>query len=101
MNLAILGRYAYDIQSIINFIFVPALMAIALLTFLWGVYTYFILGADSEDKLAEGRQFVLWSIIGFVVIVSVWGLVFMVGVTLGVGPGSPGNFAPPPPTVAI
>ncbi len=101
MNLTILQRYAYDIMGIINFIFVPVLMAIALLTFLWGVYTYFILGADSDDKRAEGRQFVLWSIIGFVVIVSVWGLVFMVGVTLGVGPGSPGNLAPPSPQVSI
>lgn len=99
MNLSILQRYANDIIGIINFIFVPALMAIALLTFFWGVYTYFILGADSEDKRADGRQFVLWSIIGFVVVVSVWGLVYMVGITLGVAPGDPRNIAPPSPTI--
>ena len=100
MNLAIIRGYTDAILSIVNFVLVPILMAIALLTFFWGVYKYFILGADSDGDREKGRQFVLWGIIGFAVIVSVWGLVWIVGGTL-LGPAGPGmnQLAPPPPTV--
>lgn len=96
MDLGYLMNYADDIFFIINRLFVPILIAIAFLTFLWGVYNYFILGAADPDKRSEGRGFVLWGIIGFVVIFSVWGLVAIVGNTLGLGPGGLG---PPTPTL--
>ncbi len=82
-------------MGVIFMFFVPAVIAIAFLTFLWGVYKYFILGADSETDRETGKQFILWGIIGFAVIVSVWGLVWMVIYTLGIGPMA----APPPPTI--
>jgi len=66
----------------VNFVLVPVLMAIAFIVFLWGVYKYFILGADSDTERATGRQFVLWGVLGFVIITSVWGLVNIVGQTL-------------------
>lgn len=100
MNLTIIRSYSDSILFIINFMAVPVLIAIALLTFFWGVYKYFILGAASDDDRASGRQFILWGIIGFAVIVSVWGLVWIVGGTL-LGPAGPGlnQLAPPPPTI--
>lgn len=61
------------IVPIIDAVILPFLYAIAFLAFLWGVYQYFI--NDSEEKRKQGRQFALWSIIGFFVIFSVWGLV--------------------------
>ncbi|MCX6787627.1 MAG: hypothetical protein NT108_00490 [Candidatus Kaiserbacteria bacterium] len=99
MDISYLQGYKENILIIINFLFIPAVMAIALLTFLWGVYNYFILGAESEDKRSEGRQFVLWGVIGFAVIASVWGLVYIVGATFGFFSGNAINFAPPPPKI--
>lgn len=93
MNLIPLQLYSAKIIYAINFYFAPALMAIAFITFLWGVYKYFILGAANDTERETGRQFVLWGIIGFAVIVSVWGLVFLVSGTLfGIAPigGVPG-----------
>lgn len=81
LNLFPIQLYSTRIIEAINFYFVPALMAIALITFLWGVYKYFILGAANDTERETGRQFVLWGIIGFVVILSFWGLVSIVGVT--------------------
>jgi len=66
----------------VNSVFVPILFAIAFLVFLWGVYKYFILGAADEKSRTDGKQFVLWGLIGFVVISSVWGLVNIVQKTL-------------------
>ncbi len=96
MDLTALRQYANSITYIINFLLIPTLIALALITFLWGVYRYFILGAENESEREKGKQFVLWGIIGFVVIVSVWGLVAVVGITLGLFPGTG---APPSPTI--
>lgn len=87
MDLSILQGYASQIIGVIYFLIVPAVIAIAFLTFLWGVYKYFILNADNETEREKGKQFILWGIIGFAVIVSVWGLVWMVIYTIGIGPG--------------
>ncbi len=87
INTSYLQGYASSIVGIINGIFVPVLISIAFITFLWGVYKYFIAGAASDTEREEGRKFILWGIIGFVVIFSVWGLVGIVGSTLGLSPG--------------
>ena len=63
-------------RSIIPFIF-----ALAVLMFIWGAVKFFIIGADEETKRNEGKQFMLWGIIALVVMVSVWGLVKIVGTT--------------------
>ncbi len=87
MDLIRITAFAGDIKSLINTVFVPVLFAIAFLYFVYGVYKYFILGADSEGERETGRKFVLWSVIGFAVILSVWGLVAIVLSTFGLGAG--------------
>ena len=96
VNIGVIKGYSDGIINIINGIFVPVLFAIAFLTFLWGVYNYFILGATEEESRSKGKQFVLWGLIGFVVILSVWGLVNIVQSTFGLTSG--GN-APARPTL--
>ena len=96
INTFYLQGYANSIVGIINGLLVPVLMAVAFIVFLWGVYSYFILGSDNEEKRITGRQFVLWSIIGFAIIFSVWGLVGIVGSTFGLAPG---GMAPGYPTL--
>ncbi|HQT83122.1 MAG: hypothetical protein B7W98_01230 [Parcubacteria group bacterium 20-58-5] len=74
--------YRDTIVWAVNSVLVPVLMAIAFIVFLWGVYKYFIQGAADEKNRTDGRQFVFWGIIGFVIISSIWGLVNIVGQTL-------------------
>lgn len=83
VNLNAITPYSDLIINLINDVFVPVLFALAFLMFLWGVYKYFILGAADEEARAKGREFVLWGLIGFVVILSVWGLVAIVTNTFG------------------
>lgn len=96
INIRALTPYSDSIIFIINNVFIPVIFAIAFLTFLWGVYRYFILGADNEAEREKGKSFVLWGVIGFVVILSVWGLVAVVLNTFGL---SPGGIAPNYPTL--
>ncbi len=94
INIGLVTQYSSGILALINQVFVPVLFAIAFLTFLYGVYKYFILGAANEAERAKGRDFVLWGIIGFVVILSVWGLVAIVGRTFGLQAGGTAPAAP-------
>lgn len=91
----VITPYTNGIIDIINTLLVPVIIAIAFITFLWGVYKYFILGAAEEKERAEGKTFVMWGIIGFVTILSVWALVKLGASILGLGTG---GTAPTPPT---
>lgn len=62
--------------------------ALAAAMFVWGVVNYFIIGAAEEKKRSEGKQFIIWGIIAFVVISSVWALVNILGSTFGLGPNT-------------
>ena len=62
-------------------------MAVAFIVFLYGVYKYFILNGASDDAHTEGRTFIIYGIVGFVVILSMWGLVGIVANTLNLSPG--------------
>ena len=95
MNLSFLQGYATNIKDIINLYFIPALIAIAFVTFLWGIYKYFIQGADNEEAQKKGKAFALYGIIGLVIIFSVWGIVSIFMGTLGLGTTS----SPQPPTI--
>ena len=96
VNISVIKGYSDGIIKIINDVFVPVLFAIAFFVFLWGVYKYFILGATEEKSREDGRTFVLWGIICFVVILSVWGLVNIVTSTFNLPTGGTG---PKPPTL--
>jgi hypothetical protein len=71
------------VLDFINTILVPLVFAVAFIVFLFGIYRYFIEGAGNAEKTNEGRQFLMWGLIGFFVMFSVWGLVNLLLGTLG------------------
>jgi hypothetical protein len=81
-NISDLGSF---IINTINNIIVPVLFAIAFIVFLWGAFDTFILGATSEEVKERGKNLMLWGLIGFFVMVSVWGLVNLLTGTLNFG----------------
>ena len=62
----------------INGFLVPAVFAIAFLLFIWGMFKYFILGGASEDSRESGKQLMIWGVVAFVMMVSIWGIVNVV-----------------------
>lgn len=65
-------------QSVIPFMF-----ALAVVLFIWGAIKFFIIEASEEAKREQGKQFMLWGIIALTVMISIWGLVKIVGGTFG------------------
>jgi hypothetical protein len=84
---------ANTIIYIINGILVPVLFALAFIVFLYGVAKTYIFSAGEAAEVERGHKLILWGIIGFVVMISLWGLVNVVASTFGLG----GVGAPPPP----
>ncbi len=74
-------------QIILNYIgySIPFLFSLALVVFIWGIVNYFFI----HDKRAEGAQLILFGIIGFFVMFSVWGLVNIFLGTFGFSSGLP------------
>lgn len=74
---------------------IPIIMVIATIVFLWGVIRYITAGGD-EEKLKEGRSFIIFGLVGLFVMLAIWGVVramvsqFGLGGTgnIPIGPGS-------------
>jgi hypothetical protein len=75
--------------SLINNIGVPVIFALAFIAFIWGVFQYFILGGADEEKKQKGQALMLYGIIGFFVMISVWGLVRILTGSVGLNNNVP------------
>jgi len=84
---------ANTILYIINSILVPVLFAVAFIVFLYGITKSYIFSRGEPDEVSEGHKLILWGIIGFVVMISVWGLVNVVANTFGLS-GYPAQHLP-------
>lgn len=82
------------ILYLINSVAVPLLFAIAFIVFLYGVARSYIFSRGDETEVEKGHRLILWGLIGFAVMVSLWGLVNVVANTFGLA----GYAAPPLPT---
>lgn len=58
------------------------LFAVALIYFLWGVFK-FVAGQNNEEGQEEGKQHMIWGIVGLFIMVSVWGILNFIQSTLG------------------
>ena len=61
---------------------IPIFIAIAFLTFIYGLIKYMVVTDD--DKKKEAKSVMIYGVIGLFVIVSVWGLVEFLQTNLGI-----------------
>jgi hypothetical protein len=69
------------------------MFTIALVTFIWGMFSFFG-RKDNTEELEKGKRHILWGIIGMAIMVSVFGLMtFITSTTSGgiVNPSSDGD----------
>jgi len=65
---------------------IPLIVTIALVVFMYGVIEY-ILNGDKEEKRKEGRKYMLWGIISLFVMLSIFGILGVLGNTFDLGFG--------------
>jgi len=84
MNFSLIPiAHAQTVTGIINSVvellnkIIPIIFAIATIVFLWGIVLFIISGGD-EEKRKEGRQYIIYGLIGLFVMVAVWGIINVV-----------------------
>ncbi len=87
-----------SIGTFINNVLIPLIFALALLFFIYGMFKYFIQGGDDEGNRETGRQLMIWAVLGFVFMVSIWGIVNLVANGFGFS-GETVNNIPTGPTL--
>lgn len=83
LNLDTLTGVVNELLKFVDTTVVPFVFAIAFIVFIWGMFLYFIAGASNDEQRSKGRKLLLWGLIAFVVMVSVWGIVNLFANTLG------------------
>lgn len=78
-----INTFVGKVTSFINDILIPLVFAIALLVFIWGAFMYFIYGGGDPEKRKEGTQLMMYAVIGFVLMVSIFGIVNLIANGLG------------------
>ena len=73
----VLDLFIYYITAI-----VPILISVAIMVFFWGIVK-FIAHAYDEKAVAEGKQLIIWGLVGIFVIVALWSIVGYVQSSFG------------------
>jgi len=73
------GSFVKLILDIIDLL-IPLLVAATLLTFFWGIAKFIARVGGDEKAVTEGKNLMIWGIIGLFIMVSIWGILrFLVG----------------------
>jgi hypothetical protein len=73
-----------SLADIVNFL-IPAVAALALLYFFYGLAKFILARRDGSDGQDEAKGIMIWGVVALFVMVSVWGLVRFIGDALGIG----------------
>ena len=86
-----LTNYMQSIVTFINNVIIPLIIAAAVLVFIWGMFSFFILGASDEEKKQKGKDLMMWGLIGFVVMFSLLGIINLLVDAVGLKGGTLGT----------
>lgn len=82
-----LGGLVLRILGIVDLLF-PIVGGLALIWFFWGIIQYVLKGENAE-KREQSRDFMIYAVIAFFVMFSIWGLVHIIQNTFFLGlPGT-------------
>lgn len=87
INLPYIQSWAGSIIGLINYVLIPVLLAVAFFIFLYGVMKAYVFSKGDMGAVGKGHMLVLWGAVGFAIVLSVWGLVALVGSTFGLYAG--------------
>ncbi len=74
-NLGGLNRVFLSATDFISSTLLPLVFALAVFVFCYGIFRYFIAGADNQEARESGKALMVWGVLGLVLIVAIWGVV--------------------------
>ena len=67
-----------NILEFTNKTLIPFIIGIGFLTFVWGMFQYFIAGGANDEAKEKGKSLMIYATLGFVLIIVFWGVVNLV-----------------------
>lgn len=64
-----------NILTFANDVLIPFIIGLGFLFFVWGMFKYFIMGGANEEAKEQGKSLLIFSTLGFVMIIIFWGIV--------------------------
>ena len=64
-----------NILEVVNTVLIPFIIGIGFLSFVWGMFKYFIAGGANEEKREAGKSLMIYATVGFVIIIIFFGVV--------------------------
>lgn len=86
-----IGKLICQAQQLLNSV-IPVLVSLGVVYFVWGIVQYVI--ADGEEAKKKGKDRMIYGLIGFAVIVGLWGLVNIIVNTFGLSGVTAPSLAP-------
>lgn len=71
------------VMGFLNAVFIPFLLGIGFLFFVWNAIRYFVIEGGNEGAREDAKNLALYSVLAFVVIVIFWGVVNMLVNSIG------------------
>ena len=73
-------------SRIVTSTLIPLAFALCLFYFFWGMAKYIREGAVSNDAAKEGKNIMVWGVVGIFVAFSVWGIIKFIQTELKISP---------------
>ena len=67
--------FIIEILDLMNTTIIPLIFAAAILFFMWNALRFFIIKGATEEGQSSARQLLIYGVMGFVVMLSLWGFV--------------------------
>lgn len=77
--------------DIITKVLIPLAFAACIFYFFWGIAKYMRAGAGSEEAAKEGKNIMIWGVVGIFVAFSIWGIIALIQNELGIKPLKDGS----------
>ena len=81
VDMTAFGKVVNPIISNIVYPLIELMFGVAVLMFVWGVMQMIISG-DDEDARKKSKSTILWGSVGLVIMVSAWGIIYLVSNTV-------------------
>jgi hypothetical protein len=70
--------------AIVQNILIPLAFSLCLFYFFWGIAKYIRTGAGDEKTAKEGKEMMIWGVVGLFIAFSIWGIISFMKSELGV-----------------
>lgn len=70
------------VKCIITSAVIPLIFTLAFVVFLWGIFRF--ISSSDKTKKEDAKNYIIWGMVGLFVMVSLWGIIKILGDTLGI-----------------